>query len=272
MPAGRNNWTDEKLFDRLLTNTSERMYWDNISELRKRANSDVFQKCKALITSPDPKFRKIAIDIVAQLGITPRPFIHESIKLFFDTLETETDNDVIAALLWAISHNNDKLSALQIEKICTFKNTPEIFIKDALVSALLGVDNPLAIATLIHLSEDKSANVRNWSVFGIGSMIASDTISIRKALWNRVNDKNEDTRFEAITGLANRKDERVISLIHRELLRGDYQGLLFDAIIALGEKQFLPILKEEFDRHKTNEKINPEWIEKLTKAIAALES
>lgn len=31
---GRKNWTDEKLFFRLVNNKSDKTYWDNIRELR----------------------------------------------------------------------------------------------------------------------------------------------------------------------------------------------------------------------------------------------
>jgi HEAT repeat protein len=268
----RKQWTDDKLFDRLLNNRSDKTYWDTVSELRSRANRNIFDRCRELIKSDNPKHRRIGVDIAAQLGISPRPFYKESIALFFDILETEKETYVIASLLYAIGHNNDKLTKSQIEKVCSFKDTSDNFIKNSLVFALGGIDNDRAINTLIHLSADKSANVRNWATFGIGTQSEKDTTAIREALWNRINDKHGDTRIEAIVGLASRKDERIVEAIQKELLREDYQGLVFEAITALGNKQFLPILKGQFNKCSTNEDINPEWLNDMKDCIATLES
>ena len=41
---GRENWTNEKIFERLVNNKSEKTYWNNISELRKRANDEVYNQ------------------------------------------------------------------------------------------------------------------------------------------------------------------------------------------------------------------------------------
>jgi len=265
----RKDWNDEKLFDRLLNNRSGATYWDNVNELRRRPNKYVFTKAVELAKSADPNHRRTGIDVLAQLGVTPRPFYEESIKLFFNILETEKDTNVTTSLLYAIGHNNDNLSINQIEKLCFLKNIRE---KDGLVSALLGIDNEMAIATLIYLSEDRSASIRNWATFGLGSQIETDTPAIREALWNRVNDINADAKFEAISGLAQRNDERITEIIGRELISGNYQSLLFEAITTLADKQFLPVLKEQLSVDLSNPDVNPEWIIDLKNCITELEN
>ena len=40
----RENWTSEKLFDRLLTNKTQKTFWDNIRVLRNRPNPEVYKK------------------------------------------------------------------------------------------------------------------------------------------------------------------------------------------------------------------------------------
>lgn len=265
---GRDKWTDDKLFDRLLNNKSDSSYWDTVGELRRRPSKTVFERCAALTKSDSPKSRKVGIDVLAQLGISPRPFLKESIKLFFESLKTEKDTDVIIALLYAIGHNNDNLSASQIKKICSFTDKP---LRESLTFSLLGVDNDIAIETLIGLSQDTSANIRNWATFGLGSQTEKDSPEIRNALWNRVNDKHKDTRYEAISGLSHRKDERITAIIQKELLTENYQGLLFEAIAILGDKQFLPILKEQYSRFKAYEDINPEWLNDMKNCIEELQ-
>ena len=110
----RKNWTDDKLLSRLIDNKTEKTRWDNISALRKRPSQELFIKCVELTKSNNPKFRKIGIDILAQLGLPPRPFLQDTLKVYFELLDTETDPDVLMSLLCSIGHNNDKLDNKQI--------------------------------------------------------------------------------------------------------------------------------------------------------------
>ena len=124
------------------------------------------------------------------------------------------------SLLYAIGHNNEKLGKAQVDKLCSFADTENNFVKEGLVSALLGVDNSKAIRTLITLSSDKLNNIRNWATFGIGTQTERNSKKIRDALWDRVIDKHQETKLEAILGLAKRKDKRVNEIIKQELIEG----------------------------------------------------
>ncbi len=267
---GRNDWTDEKLFFRLLNNKSDRTYWENISALRKRPTHEVFDKCIELTFSKDPKAREIGIDTLAQLGTPLRPFYSDTIKRFFELLETENDPEILKSLLIAISHNNEQLNQAQINKLCEFANTDNDGIKEGLVFSLLRIKNPFAIDTLIKLSSDRLDYVRDWATFGIGSMIEKNNRKIRAALWARVNDKHEDTKYEAIVGLAIRKDARVKGIIKRELLSRIYSTSLFEAIIDFGDKDFLPLLRQHFKEDNASKDINPEWLKELKECISEL--
>ncbi|ELR69317.1 hypothetical protein C900_05158 [Fulvivirga imtechensis AK7] len=266
----RKNWTDDKLLLRLINNKSERTRWENISVLRKRPSEALFLKCVELTKSEDPKKRKIGIDILAQFGLPPRPFLNQSIKVFFDLLQTETDPKVLMALLYAISHNNSDLNQSQIQELCRFSNNDNEYIKEGLVAALLGIDDPQAIKTLIQLSSDRLSHIRDWATFGIGTQIDRNNKKIREALWNRVNDRHQDTKLEAILGLAKRKDSRVKDIIIRELIDGEFGSILFEAIIELEDKELLPHLETVLESSKNNNDINVEWIEELKLCIQDL--
>jgi HEAT repeat protein len=167
----RTHWTDDKLLSRLINNKTDKSRWDNISVLRNRPSQELFEKCVELVKSDNPKIRKIGIDILAQFGLPPRPFLKETLKIYFDLLEIETDPDVLMSLLYSIGHNNDKLDKEQIEKICSFVGNDNSWVKEGLVFALLGIDYSIAIEILAQLSSDKLSHIRNWTTFGLGTQI-----------------------------------------------------------------------------------------------------
>jgi hypothetical protein len=266
----RTNWTDDKLLSRLINNKTDKSRWDNINVLRKRPSQELFEKCAELIKSNSPKIRKIGIDILAQLGLSPRPFLKETLKIYFELLEVEAEPEVLMSLLYSIGHNNDELYKEQIDKICSLIDNENSWVKEGLVSALLGIDNLTAIETLTKLSSDKLSHIRNWATFGLGTQIERNNKNIRETLWNRVNDKHQETKLEAIVGLAMRKDNRVKEIIKREIIDGEYGTLLFEAILETKDKEFLPLLKQNFKSIRSDKNINPEWKKDLQNCIDEL--
>jgi HEAT repeat protein len=267
---GRINWTDDKLISRLKNNKSDRTRWENIHVLRMRPSRELFQICVELTKSEVPRTRKIGIDTLAQLGKQPRPFLEETLKLYFDLLQDETNPDVLMSLLYSIGHNNDDLNNVQIEKICSFIATDNGLVKEGLVYALLGINNEAAIETLIKLSKDKSSWIRNWATFGIGSQISRNNKNIREALWDRVNDKHQETKLEAIVGLAKRNDKRVTEIIRNELMNGEYATLLYEAILETKDLNYLPLLKQQLALIQSDNSINIYLKENLLDCIEEL--
>ena len=263
----KKDWITEKLFKRLLNNKSKQSYWEYISILRSRPENDVFRQCIKLTSSDIPKNRIVGINVLAQLGVSPRPFYHETIDRYFELLENEKEPEVIMSILYGVGHNNENLNRAQIKKLCSYINTNSSLIKEGLVFSLLGKNDADAIKTLMFFSTDKLSYIRDWATFGIGSLIEKNTIEIRNALWKRINDKHQDVKLEAIAGLAKRRDIRVKEVIKRELLGGEYGILLFEAILSLNDKDFLPLLYQKLNDTTTNH----EWIEDLKACIANLE-
>ena len=73
-----------------------------------------------------------------------------------------------------------------------------------------GRTEPEAIVTLIHLTGDESAYVRDWATFGIEQQNSLDTPEIRDALYRRIDDVDKETRHEALCGLVRCEDLRAI--------------------------------------------------------------
>jgi hypothetical protein len=268
----RESWTDEKLFDRLLNNKTQKTYWNNVSELRKRANENIFQKAYGLAKSNDDKEKEIGIDILAQLGFNPRFKPKEVIELFFELLNKPQSDTILMSVLYGIGHNNESLTDNQIAILTVFKTNNNNDVKHGLISALSGLDNSRAIQALVEFTEDKIASIRSWSTFAIGTRIEVNNVEISNALWNRINDSDEETKFEAISGLANRRDSRVKGIIFRELKKESYGSLLFEAILTLNDKDFLPLLEANLKISQNENNVNNGWRYALQGAIEELKN
>lgn len=267
----KEQWTNEKLFARLQNNKSKKSYWDYISIIRQRTTKKVFEKSVQFAQSKNPNEKIIGIDVLAQLGIPPRPFLKTTIKLFFELLKDEKNPKVLMSLLFAIGHNNENLTNKQIGKLAEFTTTENPLIKEGLVFSLLMINHPKAIESLITLSSDKLNHIRDWTTFGLGTQIDEDNLKIRNALWKRVNDKHQKTKLEAILGLAKRKDNKIKPIIVQELLNGEYGIVLFEAIEEIGDKENLKVLKAYYKSEKSNKKIPKDWLDDLKSCIKNLE-
>lgn len=267
---GRKKWTSEKIFQRLENNKSLKTYWDNISELRKRVNEDVFNQAYEFAKSQIDKKKIIGIDVLAQLGFDPRFRQEEIIKLCFELLQEKQSDDVLYSLFFGISHNNERLTNEQVSQLITFKNSKKSEVRYSLVWAISGVDNPKAIETLIELSEDSFSSIRNWATFGIGTLSKQNNDRIIKALWNRTKDKHQETKLEAIVGLANRNQVAVKEQIIEELKNDEYGTLLFDAIETLNDKAFIPYLEANLKTARNDSGIDEEWIAELNQCLNKL--
>lgn len=266
----RKNWSNEKVFKRLLTNKTRKTYWDNIGELRLRGNIEIFEKAYYLTKSKTKKEKIIGIDVLAQLSLDLRPYKNETVKVFFQLLNSESDKDILMSLFYGIGHNNENLTSSQISKMIKFKNQEEAEVKLGLVSALLGIENRKVIDTLIELTEDKASSIRNLATFGIGSQIEISNKKIIAALWKRTKDKHQETKFEAIVGLANRGENEVKRVIFEELEKGEYGTLLFKAIETLNDKSFLPQLEKDLGSVKNDDTVSESWIKELINCIEAI--
>ncbi|QCE43370.1 HEAT repeat domain-containing protein [Psychroserpens sp. NJDZ02] len=261
------NYTTDKIFTRLLTNKSNKNYWSYVSELRKRKTEAVFKKCVALTHSISLKDRILGVDILSQFGY-PRLHKKEIINILFKLLETEVDRKMVSSIFYGISHNNEKLTKKQIHLICKFKNHKSVYVRHALVAALSTVEDEKAYDVLIMLSTDKDSNIRDWATFGLGSQNDTDTEKIRAALWKRISDKDDDTRFEAISGLAQRKDKRIKNILLKELENIDaHVSLVLESIEALEDQSFIPILEQKIKENRTLKEVNED---ELLAALNAL--
>lgn len=267
----RNYWSDEKLIFKAIHNKTETSYWENIHELRMRPSDLLFNRCLQLISSQNEKEKRVGIDILAQLGSGHRPYLKETLALYFNLLENEQDELILNQVLFGIGHNNENLTAKQIEKICAIYQIGSSLVYEGLIFALGFIDTPKTIDILIQLSEGRKGSHRDWATFFLAESKKNNK-KIRQALWNRVGDRHYNTRLEAIMGLAKRKDQRVIEIIKQEIENPDYGIGIFEEILNLKDSDFLLLLQKNLQQVQAEKNIYVPWLDELKHCIIELSS
>jgi HEAT repeat protein len=129
--------------------------------------------------------------------------------------------------------------------------------------------NPRAIQTLIGLSTDEDSVVRDWATFGLGTLTDFDSPELRDALVARLNDAYADARFEAMVGLARRKDNRVLAPLLEALTANTVFILALEAAQEIADSRLLPAL---MDLKKSWADDDDRFVADLDSAIAACQS
>jgi HEAT repeat protein len=159
--------------------------------------------------------------VLAQLGKTMEhpetAFSSETLAIVLDTLDGEKVPAIIDSCVVALSHVGGPADLPMILSFLTHSD-PEVRHSVAFTLGSFS-SNPEAIQGLIRLMQDKDRHVRDWATFGLGKSAQPDSPEVRDAFMKRVRDRHRDTREEAIGGLSNRKDLRVLPHLIRELQR-----------------------------------------------------
>ena len=66
---------------------------------------------------------------------------------------------------------------------------------------------------LIELTSDPEPGIRDWATFALGTLSPQNTEVLRDALAARLDDSDDDTRIEAVHGLALRGDARALDAV-----------------------------------------------------------
>ena len=226
--------TIDELVNAILSQTDEDIASDALRALQWKGSCEVLRRAESFCASQCSRERVLGANILGQLGLPERTFPIECCKLLREILDDETDAYVLQAALVGLSHQKDVEA---IPRVTNFLKHASLDVRHATAFALMGHEVPLAIEGLIILSEDSEALVRDWATFALGTQIDLDTPLIRNALASRLADPDDDTRGEALIGLARRKEARVIAALKTELSSDCIGSLAIEAaeIIASPE-------------------------------------
>jgi len=214
-------------FGHALAARTSSAYWRRVAHLQERGTREVFDVAAGLLRSRQANRRQLGADVIGQLGYRQSvpPFKGQSAAVLRTTLKVERNPSVLTALIAALARLRVRSAISPLVPLATHESQE---VRRALAAELpwctweSGEERPdrRVTATLIKLSRDPVAVVRDWACFSLAGSVA-DSPKIRAALWDRVRDPHYDTRVEALRGLARRREGGV-----RQPLR--------DAIHAIG--------------------------------------
>jgi len=242
MPPPDDSRSLDELICVALGDPEDKSCWEAVVTLHYRGTRDVLERAAALCHSGCPNERQLGADILGQLGVPDRAFPAESVRILLDMLISERDASVLQSIFIAFSHIGD---AAAIDPAIHFASHDDADVRHAVVMALTSNDDGRAIPTLIELTQDPVAEVRDWATFALGTRREElDTVELREALAARLSDSDEYVRGEALVGLARRKDARAIPALQTELARSDVNYLALEAAELAADPRLLHQLEE----------------------------
>ncbi|MGI9072819.1 MAG: HEAT repeat domain-containing protein [Bryobacteraceae bacterium] len=150
--------------------------WAAVSALRLDGSRQIFERAAEWCLSDNPLKRARATAILCQLQRAPvthalanKPewmFRDESYPLLTKMLEDEQDPTVLDSVICALGHLDDTRA---IPLIVRYEDHPDKDVRFAVSFALGSFPNDAqSIYSLLKLTLDPDADVRDWAVFGLG--------------------------------------------------------------------------------------------------------
>jgi HEAT repeat protein len=204
---------------------------ESLTLVTYRGGEEEFALGREYCASDDAGDRETGAYILGQLGWSDCSFLEETVRILIPLLD-DPDDQVVYAATSALGHRNDPSAIPALIEKADHGNS---LVRFGVVQGLSAHEDPRAIEALITLAADEDAEVRNWAVFGIGSQVYADTPEIREALRRALSDPDLDVRGEALVGLAQRGDERVVTDLLDEWMYDEVSLLSIEAAEVTGD-------------------------------------
>jgi HEAT repeat protein len=217
----------------IASDPDDRGLWDLIYALHERATRDVFEAAAAWCRSPSPPLRHLGVAVLGELGLDGSfPFARESEPVLLLLLQ-DPDAAVVAAAALALG----TLGADDTATLCRAASHAAASVRAAVARSLCDLTGPGVIPTLITLTRDPEAEVRQQATSGLGGFDREDTEELRLALVDRLEDTDAETREEAIFALAQLGDDRVDAALRVALEEPETSELIEMAAMAVENKR-----------------------------------
>lgn len=221
--------------------------WVAITEMRRRGSRTVFDAAAQICRSGDPRARQVGALVLGQLGISPErtvpPFWQEQVLELMTLLNRETvgqnDPEVLKDTCVSLGHLNDVRAVPALIKL---KRHRDGRVRYGVAFGLTGHDDPRAIEALIELAGDFDDHVREWATFALARVIHTNTPELRNALFANLKDASLQIRSEALFGLAQRRDGRIMPVLAAALDNEHPHELALQAAALMSDRNLCELL------------------------------
>ena len=200
---------------------SESEWAPSLAALAWRGTREVLDAVRDLTEDEDANARSASAYVLGQLGMPERSMPDKSAAVLEEMADRETNPEVLEAIAGAFANLGEPYG---LETLLRLRRHPDAIVRDGAAGALAGRDDERVDHALIELTNDSNPAIRDWATFALGTLSPRDTDELRDALAARLGDEDDDTRIEAIHGLALRGDERGSEAALALLVAGEPEG------------------------------------------------
>jgi HEAT repeats len=230
-------------------------YWslDAPRWLLHRPAQTLIQVCDGLLNSAELKRASLATYLLGQANRKHPELRSECCDRLRAILLVATEPELMSGAIAGLGVWRDEREFARFVELKAYSD-PDV--RMSVVHALTSLDTEESIRQLLSLTGDFDDEIRNWAVFGAGSMSERDFPELRQALAMALDDKYEIVRLEAAAGLASRRDRRAIEAV-KALLESMEPGTtwhkLWEIAEVLAAPELVPVLQVQFDRDNPND-------------------
>jgi HEAT repeat protein len=214
---------------------------ETVAELQRSMGTKVFARASELCGSESLDDRIIGVWVLGQNNSEEKKLEKEATTRLLELLSGETEQLVITSIALALGHLGDSRA---VAALTALRKHEDDDVREAVAYALAEIADPGTVPILIELSRDVYEGARSYAILGLGTALDLDTPEIREALADRLEDIDDETRGEALVGLARRKDPRVLAALRAELQNEDVGTLPIEAAMELADPSLLESLEE----------------------------
>ena len=182
--------------------------WETVEALRgPHAGEEVFEAALGWSGDAEPQVRALGRDVLGQFAAGSDgvgAYAERSVPHLVEALD-DLDPTALGCAVVALGHLHHwrPWDAAPVAALATRDEASLRFDVAHALCAAVGEGSKIALETLLTVMDDADEEVRDWATFGVAESGVDDD-RIREALFARPHDAHEDTRLEAIKGLASR--------------------------------------------------------------------
>lgn len=242
--------------------------WDAIFALRFRPEEESVRRCQRLFTSKNWRKRALAVNVICQLQYPDhREYAQDTARELIQAGLDDSHREVVATAAFAAGHRECRHC---LSRLIELAADPDSELRYAATFGLGRNQDIQAIPTMLALANDADDDVRNWAMFGLGSLWDLDTPDIREALWLGYSDSVDEIRGEALAGLAQRRDKRVLELLPSALEADLFGNWNVELVEMLSEPEHQAELQKLSERSSTASNTFRESLQMLLEEVDEL--